>query len=117
MKKKVRTKSREFREELANAIMECNGCLTPACRKLNISYSSLKTGMAENAEFASFIQDTIAECKTGLLDKAKMNLNAKLDEGDWKSTEFTLKTLGKDEFSEKHDVQISGDLVIKWGSE
>lgn len=97
------------KRQVIEALSECYGIVTDACRKTNVPRSTFYNWMNEDSEFKSAVDDIQEET----LDFVEGQLHKQIAKGEVSSTIFYLKTKGKKRgYIEKTETELSGSLSI-----
>ena len=100
---------------LHDDLMLSGGCITKVCKDHGIKYGTFCAWRREDPEFDRFVRDCIEEARESLIDDAQNIVKRKLVDDDIDSAWKILKTLGRKRgFSEKQEIEVSGDVNVKW---
>lgn len=120
------------KREIVEAMSECYGIVTDACKKTKTPRSTYYKWLNEDAEFKAAIQDTQEEAIDFVEGKLFQKINGVTmgkidDDGELQVYEippsdtaiiFYLKTKAKQRgYVERTEIQHSGDLSINWQEE
>lgn len=99
------------KRQVIEALSECYGIVTDACRKTNVARSTFYNWVNEDPEFKSAVEDIQEET----LDFVEGQLHKQIANGEVSSTIFYLKTKGKKRgYIEKQEMDLnhSGGVQI-----
>lgn len=103
----------KFTKELINKLEQAFslGCSdNEACLHADISPTALYKYQLKNPEFV----ERKEVLKDKLLLKARSNVAKDLQEGNTSVSLWYLERKKKDEFSQKHEVENSGEMIVNW---
>ena len=115
----------DIKKEIVNALSECYGIVTDACRKCGVARSTYYNWLKEDEEFKKAVDDTQEEAidfVEGQLFKKIQGVSMFGDDGEEMFHQapsdtaiiFYLKTKAKKRgYIEKTEVGVSGELGIK----
>lgn len=92
--------------ELVEALHKAAGIITAVAARYGVHRTSVYNWIK-----AYGIQEEVQQAKRVMIDLAENNLLQRLREGDWRATEFVLRTMGG--YSERTQVQSQGEMTVR----
>lgn len=99
------------KKQVLEALIECKGIVTEACRKSGIARSTYYNWLSEDEEFKKEAEDAQEQA----IDYVEGKLFSMIEDLDTTAAIFYLKTKGKKRgYVERQEMAVEGQLSVVW---